>query len=197
MERLQRPGFEEIVRVADPETGLRALIAVHDTTLGPALGGTRFQPYADDEAALADVLRLARGMTYKSALAGHRRRRGQGRDHRRPPIGPRPPSSSGPTAASSTALGGRYVTAPDVGTSEADMVVVRETTAHVTGLPVTLGGFGDPSPATARGVWYGLRGVQRWLTGGTDLSGLARGRGRHRQGGRRTGAAAPGRGLSR
>ena len=157
------------MRVADPETGLRSLIAVHDTTLGPALGGARFHPYADDEAALYDVLRLARGMTYKSAVAGIDVGGGKAviiGDPRRD----KTPELLRAYGRFVDRLGGRYVTAPDVGTSEADMVVVREATGHVTGLPLAHGGFGDPSPATARGLWHALRGVQRWLTGGTDLS---------------------------
>ena len=145
---------------------------MHDTTLGPSLGGTRFRRYPSDDEALADVLRLARGMTSKSAVAGI-------------DVGGGKAVIVGDPATDKTpellhaygrfvdALDGRYVTAPDVGTSEADMVVIHDVTHHVTGLPPELGGFGDPSPATARGLVAAMRGLRRWEAGDPSLDGLS------------------------
>lgn len=171
MDRLEVPGYEEVVRVDDPDSGLHALVAVHDTTLGPSLGGTRFKPYASPDDALADVLKLARGMTYKSAVAGIDVGGGKG------VIVGDPASAKTPELLHAygrfvDALDGRYVTAPDVGTTEADMVVIHDVTKHVTGLPPSLGGFGDPSPATARGLVAAMRGLRRWEAGDPSLDGL-------------------------
>ena len=155
------PGYEEVVRVDDPVSGLRAVIAVHSTVLGPSLGGTRFKPYASDDDALADALRLARAMTYKSSIAGIDVGGGKA------VINGDPATLKSPELLHAygrfiDTLDGRYVTAPDVGTTEADMAVIWEVTPHVTGLAPELGGFGDPSPATARGLVAALRGVQRF-----------------------------------
>jgi leucine dehydrogenase len=137
----------------DPESGLRAIIAVHDTHLGPALGGTRILPYEDEAAALSDVLRLSRAMTYKAAAADLDLGGGKA------------VVLGDPAAVKSEALfraygravdamGGRYVTCEDVNSDVTDMDVVAEVTDHVVG---TSDGLGDPSPVTAFGVYHGIR----------------------------------------
>lgn len=148
--------FEEIVYFHDPPTGLRAIVAIHSTLLGPALGGTRFFPYASEEDALRDVLRLARGMTYKAAVTGLDLGGGKAVI-----IGdPRRLASEELFRAYGRfvdSLGGRYITAEDVGTSRADMDIVRRETRWVTGVSPRLGGSGDPSPVTATGVFSGMK----------------------------------------
>lgn len=140
-------GHEQLNIVTDKESGLRAVIAVHDTTLGPSLGGCRFYPFESTEAAILDVLRLSEGMSYKSAMAGL-------------PLGggkcvvigdPRSDKSAELFRALGRAvqqMGGRYITAEDVGTTVADLETVSETTDYVAGLSVARGGGGDPSPWT-------------------------------------------------
>jgi valine dehydrogenase (NAD+) len=163
------PGYEEVVRVDDPASGLRAVVAVHSTRLGPSLGGTRFKPYASEDDALADALRLARAMSYKSAVAGIDVGGGKGviiGD----PATEKTPALLHAYGRFIDTLEGRYVTAPDVGTTEADMAVIRDATSHVTGLAPALGGLGDPSPPTARGLVAALRGLQRFR--GAPLEGL-------------------------
>lgn len=151
----------------DPATGLRAIIAVHSTRLGPALGGVRMWPYATEEEALCDVLRLSRGMTYKAAAAGL-------------PLGGGKAVIIGDSRRHKTEdlllrfgefvelLGGKYITAEDVGIAPADLEVVSRATPHVAGLP---GRSGDPSPFTAYGVFLSIKaGLQR-ATGHTRLTG--------------------------
>lgn len=161
---------EEVLFGADQASGLRTIIAIHDSSLGPALGGTRFYPYADDDAALQDVLRLARGMTLKSAAAGLDFGGGKAVI-----IGdPATLWSEDLIRAYGReidTLGGRYVTAEDVGTTVEDMVIISEETPYVSGLPFDLGGSGDPSPATARGVMAALRAIGERLWGTSDLEG--------------------------
>jgi glutamate dehydrogenase/leucine dehydrogenase len=148
--------YEEVVFFHDPPTGLRAIIAIHSTTLGPALGGTRFYPFGSDEDALRDVLRLARGMTYKAAAAGLDLGGGKAVI-----IGdPKRIKSEELLRAYGRfleTLGGRYITAEDIGTDRDDMVLVRRETRYVTGVSPELGGSGDPSPVTAYGVYLGLK----------------------------------------
>ncbi len=153
----------------DPASGLKSIIAVHDTTLGPALGGCRMWDYESDEAALDDVLRLSRSMTYKAAIAGLDFGGGKSVI-----IGN---SRTGKTPALFEALGrfvdrqgGQYIVAEDVGTNVADMDAVRRTTRHVAG--ISQGGGGDPSPGTARGVFNGIRAAVRHRIGRDGLSGL-------------------------
>jgi leucine dehydrogenase len=148
-------GHEQVVFFNDPSSGLRAIIAIHSTTLGPALGGTRFYPYASESDALYDVLRLSRGMTYKAAAAGLDLGGGKAviigdptRDKSEELL-----RAYGRFVES---LGGRYVTAEDVGTSTADMNIVRRETRFAAGVSPSLGGSGDPSPVTARGVYLGM-----------------------------------------
>jgi leucine dehydrogenase len=161
---------EEVLFGADRESGLRTIIAIHDTSLGPALGGTRFYPYVDEDAALRDVLRLAKGMTLKSAAAGLDLGGGKAVI-----IGdPATLWSEDLIRAYGReidSLGGRYVTAEDVGTTVEDMVLISEETPWVSGLPFDEGGSGDPSPATARGVMAALRAIGERLWGSGDLAG--------------------------
>jgi len=156
--------YEQLSWCNDPATGLRAIIAIHSTALGPALGGTRYFPYDSEEDALEDVLRLARGMTYKSALAGLDLGGGKAVI-----IGD--PDRDKTEALLRTygrfidSLGGRYVTAEDVGTTQADMDMIWRETACVTGISPYLGGSGDPSDATAWGVYWAMRAVAAHLDG--------------------------------
>ena len=163
-------GHEEVAFCHDPDVGLKAIIAIHDRTLGPALGGLRIWDYASDDEALEDVLRLSRGMTYKAALAGLNFGGGKAVI-----------IADAKTAKSEAllrrfgafveTLGGRYITAEDVGSSPRDLEVVRQATRHVAG--IAEGGSGDPSPATAWGVFHGLRSAVRHRLGRDDLTGLA------------------------
>jgi glutamate dehydrogenase/leucine dehydrogenase len=158
--------LEQVAFCHHRPTGLRAIVAIHSTALGPALGGTRFWPYATEAEALTDVCRLARGMTYKHAAAGL----DQG--------GGKAVIWGDPATLRSEALiraygrfvhglAGRYLTAEDVGTTQADMDLIRRETPHVTGVSPSLGGSGDPSPATAWGVLWAIRaaGEVRWGDG--------------------------------
>ena len=161
---------EEVLFGADREIGLQTIIAIHDTSLGPALGGTRFYPYVDEDAALCDVLRLAKGMTLKSAAAGLDLGGGKAVI-----IGdPATLWSEDLIRAYGReidSLGGRYITAEDVGTTVEDMVLISKETPWVSGLPLDEGGSGDPSPATARGVMAALRAIGERLWGSDDLAG--------------------------
>jgi glutamate dehydrogenase/leucine dehydrogenase len=156
-------GFEQVAYGHDAATGLRAIVAIHSTVLGPSLGGTRFWPFPDEESALVDVCRLAKGMTYKHAAAGL----DQG--------GGKAVILGDPATLRSDALilaygrfvdglAGRYLTAEDVGTTQADMDLIRTVTPFVTGVSERNGGSGDPSPATALGVLWAMRAValRRW-----------------------------------
>jgi leucine dehydrogenase len=147
--------FEEVVLFHDAASELRGIVAIHSTALGPALGGTRFYPFASEEDALRDVLRLARGMTYKAAAAGLDLGGGKAVI-----IGdPKRIKSEELLRAYGRfleSLGGRYITAEDVGTTGEDMDVIRRETRHVTGVSPAMGGSGDPSPVTAWGVYKGL-----------------------------------------
>jgi len=151
-------GAEQVAMASDDRTGLRAIVAIHSTTLGPSLGGARFRPYRSEHEALVDVLRLARGMTYKHALAGNDLGGGKAVLIEGPAEVDR-----GRLMASFgrlvDRLGGRYLTAEDVGTTRADMDVIRTVTPHVTGVSEKFGGSGDPSPATAWGVLQAMHAV--------------------------------------
>ena len=162
--------YEEVVFFHDPDSGLRAIVAIHSTALGPALGGTRFYPFASEEDALRDVLRLARGMTYKAAAAGLDLGGGKAVI-----IGdPKRIKTEELVRAYGRfidSLGGRYITAEDVGTTREDMDLVRRETRHVTGVSPTLGGSGDPSPVTATGVFEGLRACAQEVWNDASLKG--------------------------
>jgi leucine dehydrogenase len=148
--------YEQVVFFHDPPTDLRAIVAIHSTTLGPSLGGTRFYPFQSEEEALRDVLRLARGMTYKAAAAGLDLGGGKAVI-----IGdPKRIKSEELLRAYGRfieTLGGRYITAEDIGTNRDDMDVIRRETRYVTGVAPELGGSGDPSPVTAYGVFLGMK----------------------------------------
>ncbi|MDE0372513.1 MAG: amino acid dehydrogenase [Rhodospirillales bacterium] len=162
------PGFEKILRCRDPASGLRAVIAVHDTTLGPAMGGCRMWRYASEDDALADAQRLARGMTFKAALAGLPLGGGKAviiGDPRRD----KSPELFRAFGRAVEHLHGTYVTGEDVGTSVEDMDEVRRETRHVAGVA---DGSGDPSPMTALGVLHGIRAAVRHRYGADSLDGF-------------------------
>jgi leucine dehydrogenase len=163
--------YEEVVYFHDPPTGLRAIVAIHSTALGPALGGTRFYPFETEEEALRDVLRLARGMTYKAAVAGLDLGGGKAVI-----IGdPRRQKSEALLRSYGRfleSMGGRYITAEDVGTAREDMDVIRRETRWVTGVSAQLGGSGDPSPVTAFGVFNGLKACAEEALSTASLDGL-------------------------
>lgn len=160
-------GHEQVVLCHDKSSGYRGIIAIHDTTLGPALGGTRFWNYRSDEEAIVDALRLSRGMTYKNAVAGLNLGGGKSviigdnKVARREMIF----RAHGRFIDS---LHGRYITAEDVGTSPADMEYVRMETEHVGGL---IGRSGDPSPVTAHGVFRAIQASAKRRWGSDDLAG--------------------------
>ncbi len=160
-------GHEQVVVCSDPSSGYRGIIAIHDTTLGPALGGTRFWNYATDEEAVTDALRLSRGMTYKNAVAGLNLGGGKAviiGDNRTP----RREMIFRAHGRFVESLGGRYVTAEDVGTGTSDMDFVHMETDYVAGLA---GKSGDPSPVTAHGVFRSIQAsaMHRW--GSDELEG--------------------------
>jgi valine dehydrogenase (NAD+) len=169
-DRLAGDGHEEVVFCHDAETGLRAIIAVHSTQLGPALGGVRFRPYASEDEALEDVLALSRAMTYKAAVAGL-------------DLGGGKAVILGDPARTKTEallrayarhverLGGCYLTAEDVGTTQADMDLMRQETSYATGTSRSLGGSGDPSAATALGVLQAMRAAGVHVWGSPELGG--------------------------
>lgn len=161
---------EQLVFCQDNETGLRSIIAIHNTTLGPAVGGTRMWSYTSEEEAVTDALRLSRGMTYKNALAGLNIGGGKAVI-----IGDARTQKSEALMRRFgkfvNSCGGKYITAEDVGISTRDMEHVRLETKHVVGLPEYLGGSGDPSPVTAFGVYMGMKASQKELSGNDSLSG--------------------------
>jgi leucine dehydrogenase len=169
-EQMELREHEQVVHCYDGTAKLRAIIAIHNTTLGPALGGTRMWSFASEEDALRDVLRLSRGMTYKAAVAGLNLGGGKAVI-----IGDAKKDKTEQLFRSFgryvDSLGGRYITAEDVGTSVRDMEWVRMETQHVTGISRALGGSGDPSPVTAFGVFHGIRSSVKHLSGKDDLSG--------------------------
>jgi len=169
-EQMAERDHEQLVVCYDEVSGLKAIIGIHNTTLGPALGGCRFWNYATEEEALTDVLRLSRGMTYKSAAAGLNLGGGKAVI-----IGdPKKLKSEHLFRAYGRfvqGLNGRYITAEDVGTTVQDMEWVRMETDHVTGISRALGGSGDPSPVTALGVFEGMKASLKWHTGSESLAG--------------------------
>lgn len=169
--QLDNMGHEQVVFCHDAKTGLKAIIGIHNTTLGPALGGTRIWNYNNETEALIDVLRLSRGMTYKSSIAGidlgggkaviigNSKERANDRDYW---------LRYGEFIES---LGGKYITAEDVGTSPDIIKVVAERTNHVAGKPLDMGGTGDPSPVTARTVYLGMKASAKAVWGKDELNG--------------------------
>lgn len=162
-------GHETVQFFHDEETGLTCIIAIHNSNLGPALGGCRMWAYESEQDAIDDVLRLSRGMTYKSALAGLNFGGGKA------VIIGDPRSAKSPELFRSFGkaveqLNGRYITAEDVGTSVQDLEYARLETRHVAG--ITEGGSGDPSPATAYGVFCGIKAAVQHRLGSSDLNGV-------------------------
>ncbi|MDQ1445955.1 MAG: leucine dehydrogenase, partial [Acidimicrobiaceae bacterium] len=162
--------FEQVAHFRDDTNGLDGLIAIHSTVLGPALGGVRFRRYRSGFEARNDALRLARGMTYKAAVAGLDLGGGKA-------VIDGDPGSVDRVALfrafgeAVESLGGRYITAEDVGTTVEDMVTVAKETGHVVGLPESKGGLGDPSPSTALGVLASMKATLAFLDGGSTLVG--------------------------
>src|SRR5215469_6594562 len=163
--------YGEVHFKLDKATGLRAIIAIHDSRLGPALGGCRFIHYDSDDAAVLDALRLARGMTYKAALAGLAHGGGKSVIIR--------PTRHFDRVALFLAFGrfiddlrGHYITAEDSGTGLEDMEVIRSVTKHVTGVDVAHGGSGDPSPFTALGVRRGIEACVKFKLAKDSLRGV-------------------------
>jgi leucine dehydrogenase len=168
IEKTTNTEHETVLCARDSKSGYRGIIAIHSTVLGPAVGGTRFWNYASEEEAITDALRLSRGMTYKNALPGL-------------PLGGGKSIIIGDNKTQDRealfrahgrfveSLGGRYITAEDVGTSPDDMEIVRQETRHVAGLP---GRSGDPSPFTARGVFRAIQAATKFRWNRDELSGL-------------------------
>jgi len=170
LEYMNRYGHEQLLVCNDPDAGLKAFIAIHDSTLGPACGGVRVWPHPTEEAALMDVLRLSRGMTYKSAAAGLSLGGGKGLIIADP--------RKGKTEALFKAfgryvesLGGKYITAEDMGVAPSDLKIIATETRHVIGLPSSMGGSGDTSPLTGFGVYMGMKACAREVWGSDSLEG--------------------------
>jgi glutamate dehydrogenase/leucine dehydrogenase len=179
LEGLSGSEHEDIVITHRETSGLRAIIAVHSTLLGPSLGGARFYPYRDETLALHDVLRLSRAMTAKAALAGLAHGGGKAVIIGDPSV-IKTPSLLRDFAAAVNRLGGRYITAEDVGTTQNDMDLIQGTTPFVAGTSTSRGGSGDPSPVTARGVVVAMEAAaaRRWRTGLEGRSVLVLGAGK-------------------
>lgn len=167
MDQFLTSAHELVVMCQDQATGLRAIIAVHDTTLGPSLGGLRMWRYASEDEALFDVLRLSRGMTYKSAAAGLKLGGGKaviiGDSH-----SDKTPAMLRRFGGFLNDLGGKYITAEDMGIGPGDIEVIREVTPHVAGL---MDQSGDPSPFTALGTFLSIGAALKRVTGSGDVAG--------------------------
>ncbi len=163
-------GHEQIVFCNDEDTGLKAIIGIHNTVLGPALGGTRMWTYSSEWEALNDVLRLSRGMTYKSAITGLNLGGGKAVI-----IGDAKTQKNDDLMRKFgefvDSLGGKYITAEDVGMETRDMDIIREVTPHVTGISESKGGSGNPSPVTAYGVYMGMKAASKFKFGTEKLEG--------------------------
>ncbi|WOV85596.1 Glu/Leu/Phe/Val dehydrogenase [Sporosarcina jeotgali] len=162
--------YEQLVICQDKTTGLKAFIAIHDTTLGPALGGTRMWTYNSEEEAIEDALRLARGMTYKNAAAGLNLGGGKA------VIMGNPKTDKNDELFRAfgrfiEGLNGRYITAEDVGTTEEDMDLIHLETDYVTGVSAEFGSSGNPSPVTALGVYVGMKAAAKEAFGDDSLKG--------------------------
>lgn len=162
---------EQTVSFCDADSGLKAIIAIHSTALGPAAGGCRFYPYANEQDAVRDVLRLSKGMTLKNAMAGLPLGGGKAVIIADPVAG-KSPALMQAMGRAVEKLGGQFITGEDVGTSAKDMVEIRKETSHVLGLPVNEGGSGDPSPSTARGVLEGIKAAAKHRLHKDTLEGL-------------------------
>ncbi len=171
LKKLKRPGFEEIVSCFDSDSGLKALIAIHNTRLGPALGGIRMFPYRSEDEALQDVTALAKAMTYKAAAA-HLKLGGGKAVIFGDPLTQKSKPLLRAMGRFINELKGRYISAKDAGITTADLVEISQETQFVTGLPEASGGSGDPSPWTALGILEGIRASVRERLGRNDLTGL-------------------------
>lgn len=162
---------EQVIFCNDPNVGLKAIIAIHNTALGPALGGTRMWNYKNEDDALIDVLRLSKGMTYKAAAAGLNLGGGKAVI-----LGdPAKQKSEGLFRAFGhfvNSLNGKYITAEDVGTNVQDMEYIYMETPWVTGIPKEMGGSGDPSPYTAHGTLMGIKAAAKFKLGTDNLKGM-------------------------
>jgi leucine dehydrogenase len=163
-------GHEQVMFFNDTPTGLKGIIAVHNTVLGPSLGGCRIWNYENETDALWDVLRLSRGMTYKSSISGINLGGGKAVIIGNPKV-IRDEAFWRRFGKFVDSLNGRYITAEDVGTSTEVMSIVMQETKHVTGKPVSAGGTGDPSPVTAYGVFLGLKASVKEFFGTDSLEG--------------------------
>ena len=170
LEKMGRNGHEQLLFYTDPAVGLKAIIAIHDTTLGPACGGTRVWPYETEEEAVQDALRLSQAMTYKSAVADLPLGGGKG-------VIIADPHTQKTEALMRSygrfvdTLGGRYLTTTDVGSTGRDLEYIRQETGHVVGLPTTIGGSGDTSLMTGLGVYMGMKACAREAWGSDSLRG--------------------------
>ena len=169
-DQMNQYGYEQLAMFTDPSVGLKAIVVIHDTTLGPACGGTRIWPYATEDEALRDVLRLSRAMTYKSATAGLALGGGKGVIIADPHIHK--------TEALLRAYGrfvdtlaGRYLTTTDVGSTGRDLEFISQETEYVVGLPLSLGGSGDTSIMTGLGIYMGMKACAREVWGSDSLRG--------------------------
>ena len=166
-EYMEANGHEQLCVFTDTKVGLKAFVAIHDTTLGPALGGVRFWPHKTEDDALMDVLRLSKGMTYKSAAAGLDFGGGKAlivcsNDAKTEGM----LRSFGRCVES---LGGKYITTEDVGATTDDIEIISRETSHVAGLPISLGGSGDPSEMTAYGIYQGMKACASEVWGNPSL----------------------------
>lgn len=167
---MEKYDYEQVLFCQDASSGLKAIIAIHDTTLGPALGGARMWTYATEEQAIEDALRLARGMTYKNAAAGLNLGGGKtviiG-----DPFTDKNEEMFRALGRFIQSLNGRYITAEDVGTTVTDMDLIHEETNYVTGISPTFGSSGNPSPVTAFGVYRGMKAAAKEAFGSDELTG--------------------------
>jgi leucine dehydrogenase len=161
---------EQIVFCQDKDTGLKAIIGIHNTTLGPALGGTRMWKYSNEWEALNDVLRLSRGMTYKAAITGLDLGGGKAVIIGDSKID-KTPEMITKFGEYVNSLSGRYITAEDVGTTTQDMDLIKKVTPYVTGISESKGGSGNPSPVTAYGVYMGMKAAAKYEFGTDKLEG--------------------------
>lgn len=171
IEEMSRSEFEDIIYCRDKKVGLNAIIAIHDTTLGPATGGTRMYPYENEKDALTDVMRLAKGMTYKAAIS-HLPFGGGKSVIIGDPGKEKTPALLKRFGEFVENLDGRYICAKDVGINSADLRTISTRTKHILGVEGTKNSSGDPSPATAFGLLYGIRAIAKEILGKISLEGL-------------------------
>ena len=169
LETMQASEHEQVAFCRDRETGLRAIVAIHDTRLGPGLGGIRIREYESEHAALTDVLRLSQAMSYKNACAGLHF--GGAKAVIQAPLPPDRRAAFLAMGHIVAGLAGRYVATEDMGMSEPDVAVLNEVTKFAVGRAREAGGSGDPSPHTAQGVFVGMRAAMRAAGLGSDFAG--------------------------